>query len=86
MNSAKKSSGTKANKIREIPSQCHSSSYNSCNEFQVIKEISRGTMSTVYYCEGKIALKTMGEEECFNEPSDAVTIYKNDLKVLQSVG
>ena len=43
-------------------------------------------MSTVYYCDGKIALKTMGEEECFNEPSDAVIIYRNDLQVLQSLG
>ena len=29
-------------------------------DFNVIKEISRGTMSTVYYCEGGIALKSMG--------------------------
>ena len=43
-------------------------------------------MSTVYYCDGKIALKTMGEEECFSEPSDGVIIYRNDLKVLQSLG
>ena len=42
-------------------------------------------MSTVHYCEGGIALKTMGEEA--GDPSDeAVIIYQNDLKVLQSLG
>lgn len=39
-------------------------------------------MSTVFYCEGGIALKTMEEDA----NPDAVTIYQNDLKVLQSVG
>lgn len=39
--------------------------------FQVLKEISRGTMSTVYYCEGGIALKSMGAEA----NPDAIAIY-----------
>jgi len=39
-------------------------------------------MSTVYYCEGGIALKSMGEEANL----DAVAIYQNDLKVLRDLG
>jgi len=39
-------------------------------------------MSTVYYCEGGIALKSMGEEV----NPDAVAIYKNDLNVLNALG
>mmetsp|Transcript_9713 Transcript_9713/g.13277 ORF Transcript_9713/g.13277 Transcript_9713/m.13277 type:complete len:252 (-) Transcript_9713:952-1707(-) len=39
-------------------------------------------MSTVYYCEGGIALKSMGEET----NTDAVAIYKNDLQVLSDLG
>ena len=39
-------------------------------------------MSTVYYCGGGIALKSMGEEAC----ADAVAIYKNDLQVLSDIG
>lgn len=45
------------------------------NHFLVQKEISRGTMSTVYYCTGGLALKSMGEEAC----PDAEVIYRNDL-------
>ena len=52
------------------------------NHFRVQKEISRGTMSTVYYCGGGIALKSMGEEAL----PDAVAIYKNDLQVLSDLG
>lgn len=79
-------------KITKLPSQplyqlsTFVEDSDSTSHFQVLKEISRGTMSTVYYCDGKIALKTMGEEECFSEPSDAVIIYRNDLQVLQSIG
>ena len=39
-------------------------------------------MSTVYYCEGGVALKSMGEEA----NPDAVAIYQNDLKVLSDLG
>ena len=52
------------------------------SQYKVLKEISRGTMSTVYYCEGGIALKSMGEEV----NPDAVAIYKNDLNVLNALG
>lgn len=52
------------------------------SQYKVLKEISRGTMSTVYYCEGGIALKSMGEEV----NPDAVAIYKNDLNVLSALG
>ena len=52
------------------------------NQFQVLKEISRGTMSTVYYCEGGIALKSMGDEANLNEDK----IYLNDLNVLREIG
>ena len=52
------------------------------NHFLVQKEISRGTMSTVYYCTGGLALKSMGEEAC----PDAVAIYRNDLQVLHALG
>lgn len=64
------------------------STEDSMSHFQVLKEISRGTMSTVFYCEGAIALKTMGEEGSglSGQVSDAEIIYRNDLKVLQSLG
>ena len=39
-------------------------------------------MSTVFYCEGGIALKSMGEET----NQDAIAIYKNDLNVLNALG
>ena len=52
------------------------------NSFRVLTEISRGTMSTVYYCEGGVALKSMGEAS----NSEAVKIYQNDLKVLSELG
>ena len=54
------------------------------SDFKVLKEISRGTMSTVYYCEGNIALKSMSEEG--DVGADAVAIYQNDFKVLGSLG
>ena len=80
------SSKSKITKLPSAPLYQHLSTLeeivDSTSHFQVLKEISRGTMSTVYYCDGKIALKTMGEEECFSEPSDAVIIYRNDLQVL----
>ena len=50
-------------------------------QFKVIKEISRGTFSTVCYCEGGIALKTMSEQAS----PQARTIYLNDLTVLRRV-
>lgn len=52
------------------------------SDFKVLKEISRGTMSTVYYCEGGIALKSMSEDA----NPDAVVIYQNDLRVLTDLG
>ena len=54
-------------------------------DFKVLKEISRGTMSTVYYCEGNIALKSMGDQT-EAAGADAVAIYKNDFKVLGNLG
>ena len=39
-------------------------------------------MSTVYYCEGGIALKSMGDEANLNEDK----IYLNDLNVLREIG
>ena len=39
-------------------------------------------MSTVYYCEGGIALKSMSEDA----NPDAVAIYQNDLRVLTHLG
>jgi len=51
------------------------------SDFKVLKEISRGTMSTVYYCEGGIALKSMSVDA----NPDAVAIYQNDLKVLSGL-
>jgi len=56
-----------------------------CNgneKYKVLKEISRGTMSTVYYCEGGFALKTMDEDA----NPDAIAIYQNDLQVLTDIG
>ena len=50
--------------------------------FKVLKEISRGTMSTVYYCKGGYALKTMDEDA----NPDAIAIYQNDLQVLTDLG
>lgn len=52
------------------------------SDFKVLKEISRGTMSIVYYCEGGIALKIMSEDA----NPDAVAIYQNDLQVLTDLG
>lgn len=47
-------------------------------------------MSTVYYCEGGIALKSMGDVESEStdqsQNSDGVAIYKNDLTVLSALG
>ena len=39
-------------------------------------------MSTVYYCKGGFALKTMDEDA----NPDAIAIYQNDLKVLTDLG
>ena len=50
-------------------------------DFKVRKEISRGTMSTVFFCEGDIALKCMGDT--LDEYRSAV--YENDLTVLGKV-
>ena len=56
--------------------------------YTVLKEISRGTMSAIYYCEGGLALKSMGEEEGpeWLSAQDSVTIYQNDYRVLNSLG
>ena len=54
-------------------------------DFTVLKEISRGTMSTVYFCAGDVALKCMGQAASSAEPgnsSDLTKIYQNDLTVL----
>ena len=58
------------------------------HKFSVVKEISRGTMSTVHYCEGGIALKSMGDADTSssNDQNAAIAIYKNDLTVLTSLG
>ena len=45
-------------------------------------------MSAIYYCDGGLALKSMGEEEGpeWLSAQDSVTIYKNDYRVLNSLG
>lgn len=47
-----------------------------------IKEISRGTFSTVFYCEGNIAVKTISHDA----PRHPTLIYENDLDVLLQCG
>ena len=64
-----------------------SAAMHSSPDFTVLKEISRGTMSTVYFCEGDVALKCMGEAASMDSSnsSELTRIYQNDLTVLQTL-